>query len=550
MQRTVQFLSSRKGLTFLAVFAALSLGLVLGPIVSEQVWSHQDVQQVALLKVAESSGTTAAPDAAELSKGFRAVARQFEPYVVNIRSRTLPQERARSSDRDDPEVPDLLERFFRGMPSQPQEQRSLGSGTIVDSKGFIITNTHVVTGMTRRGERRPADRIEVMLSNGKIYRAEVVGFDEIVDIAVLKINADETLPAATIGDTDKVQIGDWVLAMGSPFGLEQTVTAGIISAKGRPGDRFGSVANLFGDYIQTDAAINPGNSGGPLVDMNGRLIGINTFISTRSGGSQGIGFAIPSHVFVNAYNQLVREGRIERGFIGISMNTTAMTPEMADYFGVNGDDPEGIKDGDGVIVTDLIDETGDPGSTQGPAAQAGLEVEDVVVKIGDREIETPFDLRSAVASTPPGEKLRVTVVRRGEVRTFDVELARRQLEDQEQREGRSFSFEEEPEPQQQPKEIGLYFEDLNPDDARRIELPEKEGRVLIEEVVPGSLADEAGLQAGLIISQVNGERMDSADEFYNTISNLKSGQSVVLRVVQPNPQGGLNSVAYTSFKKP
>src|SRR5690606_30999897 len=233
------------------------------------------------------------------------------------------------------------------------------------------------------GEQEIADEIEVILHDGRTFSAEVVGIDPPSDLAVIQIESDEPLPYAEVGDSRKLEVGEWVLALGNPFGVGRTVTAGIISATARviPG------SPIFGDYIQSDVAINPGNSGGPLVNMNAEVVGINSFILSRSGGSVGVGFSVPSTVFVDSYNQIVTTGEVRRGWLGVSMSP--LTEEMAEFFGVAGSDPEGIKDGDGVLVADLINEQGESAQT-GPAYQAGMRVEDVIVRFGDREIENIY----------------------------------------------------------------------------------------------------------------------------------------------------------------
>ncbi len=546
MSRVTRLVTSRKGLTFLALVSMLVLGILIGPIVSDQVLSFQEARSSSQLKISSEAAPLVAAGPSKLAEGFRGVSESFRPYVVNISTRSVPRRARRDSNQPD-EGLDLFERFF-GRQAQPQQVRSLGSGTIVDEKGYIITNHHVIAPQTdRRGTRRVADRIEVLLSSGDRHTAQVVGSDQDSDIAVLKIDADKPLEAASIGDTTEMQIGDWVLAIGSPFGLEQTVTAGIVSAKARQGDRFGGGANLFGDYLQTDAAINPGNSGGPLVNMSGQLVGINSFITTQSGGSQGIGFAIPSNVFVNAYNQLVEKGRIERGWIGVSMNLYPMTSEMAEYFGVAGEDPDGIKDGDGVLITELIGEDSRP-SKDSPAARAGLRAEDVVVKIGDRLISSTFDLRSAVATSAPGETLKVTAVRKGEILNFDVTLEKRQVEERQRRETRRMSFDEEEE-KDRPKEIGIAFEDLTDAEAEQLGVQGDRGRVVITEVTVASLADEAGLRRGHVVEQVNGVAVTSAASFFDAVSELSRGDAAILRVIVPNPRGS-NTIYFTSFLKP
>jgi len=338
-------------------------------------------------------------------------------------------------------------------------------------------------------------------------------------------------------------VGDWVLAIGNPFGVGRTVTSGIVSATGRvlPG------STVFGDYIQTDAAINPGNSGGPLVNMRGEVIGINTLILTRSGGSQGVGFSIPSSVFINSYNQIVTKGKIERGWLGVSMNTYPLTAEMTEFFGLSGDDPEGVKDGDGVLITQLIDEKGDPAET-GPAYLAGIRAEDVIVKFGDREIESLPDLRVAVANTPPGKTVPVAVVRKGEVLNLTVTLAERTYDQREQAENEGLSFEQQRKEERE-KEIGLEFETLSAQDAERLNVGDERG-VLIREVAPGSLADESGLGPSQVITHVNGVAVTTAQNLYDTINTMSSGSGIVLRVIWPSPQERRVNIAYTSFKKP
>ena len=544
MSGIARFLTSGKGLILMALVGMLILGIVLGPILSDRVFSFQEMQPAALLEAIKSTESLADGSPASLSEGFRHVAKSFEPFVVNVSSRSTPPRARRNRSQPNFEMDDLMDQLRRG---QARQLTSLGSGTIVDPKGFIVTNSHVVTWTDQRGKVSVHDRIEVALKSGERFNAKMIGYDSQADIAVLKIEAGRKLEAAEIGDTPSMQIGDWVLAIGSPFGLEQTVTAGIVSAKGRRGDRFGSGANLFGDYIQTDAAINPGNSGGPLVNMKGQLIGINTFITTRSGGSQGIGFSIPSNVFVNAYNQLASTGRIERGWIGISMNVYPMTPEIAEYFGVDGDDPKGITDGDGVLVTALLNEDSSASDQDSPAGQAGIRAEDVIVQIGGREIESPFDLRSAVASTTPGESLKVVAVRKGKVMEFDVRLARRTVGEQEAQSNKPLSLDEyQPEPED-PKEIGLSVMDLSPAEVSRYNLGNEEGRVLIADVTVGSLADDAGLSRGQIITHINGQAVEDAEVSKRLVSRLKTGQAAILRVIEI---GRENSILYTSFVKP
>ncbi len=552
MSALKDFLRSNKGLTFAALVVTLVLGIAIGTVVSDGVFSAEQREQVAQLKIQGGGTPRVLAEHVNLGEGFARVAETVGPAVVNISTSAVIRQRS-TRRQPDPEPfeeffgRDFFERFFGPVPPSERRVSSLGSGVIVDSKGYILTNDHVVSA---------ADKINVKLWSGETYIARIIGEDRENDLAVLKIDASKPLPFAKIGDATSVKVGDWVVAIGSPFGLEQTVTAGIVSATGRVGFSSSSGRGIipfssgFGDYIQTDAAINPGNSGGALVNTRGEVIGINTFISTKSGGSEGVGFAIPSTVFVNSYNQLVTKGKIERGWLGVSMNVFDMTDEMAKFFGVAGNDPDGIKDGDGVLVTQLIDESGDPAET-GPAYKAGIRPEDVIVKFGGREIENIYDLRSAVANTPPGETVPVVVVRKGQVKKLNVTLAQRTLEEQERRDNdkESLSFDERQE-EERPKEIGLEFETLSQRDASQLGLENVRG-VRIISVAPGSLADEAGLEPNQVITHVNGTAVTRSQEFYDKIKSMPSGTGVVLRVIFTIPgQQRQTSVSYTSFVKP
>ncbi len=546
---------SHSGLTFIALLITLVLGIAIGSIVSDRVQSAaQQVSNAAQLAFEKGETSLVSADATTLQRTFRKVAEVIEPAVVNISTQSIIETSGRQNPH--PEAlrdffgDEFWERFFGGPNGGPSRQKrdSLGSGVIVDAKGYILTNYHVAAPIPERSgnARRLADRIDVQLQNGSTYEARIVGVDPESDLAVLKIDANKPLPFAKIGDSAALQVGDWVIAVGSPFGFQQTVTAGIVSATKRvvPG------TNSFGDYIQTDAAINPGNSGGPLVNMNGEVVGINSFITTRTGQFAGIGFAIPSVVFLNSYNQLITEGKIQRGWLGVSMNTFPMTQELADYFGVSGKDSEGVKDGDGVIVTQLIGEGGEPSDT-GPAAKAGIKPEDVIVKFGDHEIEDLWDLRTAVANTTPGKTVPVTVIRKGQVIHADVQLAERMIEEKQRADNEGLSFEDEPQEQEKPKEIGLEFQTLTAKDATDRKLDDEKG-VLILNVTPGSLADDAGLAQDMVVTSVNGKTVTTAQNFKDAVTAVPSGQGVVLRVVyaQPSQQGVQKGVAYTSFVKP
>ena len=547
----IKKLLSGRGAVLASLLFTLALGITIGSIVSDGVDGAEKPAIAQELVMQGTGAPVALKEQISLQQGFSSIAKAVEPAVVHVYTQSIVKTSGRAGSNNEQFKDffgdDFFERFFGGPQGQspaPSEQKraGLGSGVIVDSKGYVLTNYHVVAIGNSGGNPSVAEKIEVQTKVGKTYTAKVVGVDQETDLAVLKIEADEALPFLKIGDSTKMNVGDWVLAIGSPFGFDQTLTAGIISATKRV-----IPTNTFGDYIQTDAAINPGNSGGPLVNTKGEVIGINTFISTTSGSFAGIGFAIPSETFVSSYNQLVTNGSIRRGWLGISMNSTDMTPEMAEFFGVSGDDPAGIKDGNGVIVTQLIDETGEAADS-GPAAKAGIKEGDVIVKFGNKDITELWDLRSSAANTPPGKEVPVVLVRKGEVIKTTVTLAERTLEQQTRQANQGLSFEEK-EDEAPPKEIGLEFQTLNSRDAKQLGLEGTSGVVIIS-VTPGSLADDAGLAKTMVITQVNGENVTDAQTFKKLVDKTASGDGIIMKLRIGNPNGGLASSLYTSFVKP
>ncbi len=294
------------------------------------------------------------------SGSFSQVAESVAPAVVNIN--TLTRGAVGRTPVEEFFGDEFFRRFFGEIPESQRVQRSLGSGVIVDPSGIVLTNAHVVDRATE---------IEVVTAEGKKHRAKVLGADKRTDLAVLRLQgAGAPYPAATLGDSDKIKVGDWVLAIGSPFGLQQTVTAGIISAKSR---QIGQGA--FDDFLQTDAAINPGNSGGPLVNMSGEVVGINSAILSRSGGNVGIGFSIPSNLAKRIYTELVAKGKITRGWLGVSIQP--LTPELAKGFG--------LKDSAGVLLSDVVQDS--------PAAKAGLIAGDIIQEFDGKKVDTPQDLQ-------------------------------------------------------------------------------------------------------------------------------------------------------------
>jgi serine protease Do len=517
--------------TFLMVLVVLAIGIGIGTLISNRVSATGPGDSQLQM---QSDGKPVAGGAfLALSQGFEEVSSRIEPSVVNINTEAMVTNQRQGMQGPDPSDPfDFFHRFNNGAPEQEMRQ-SLGSGVIVDPKGYIITNNHVVEGATK---------IKVSLPGGEEYTAKVIGTDAISDIAVIKISGKRDFLYAKIGNSKNMKVGDWVLAIGSPFGLDQSVTAGIISATSRTfvnGE--GPLNAQFNDYLQTDASINKGNSGGPLVNMNAEVVGINSFISTPSGASAGVGFAVPSHLFVKVYNQILQTGKVSRGWVGVSMNRIPFTPAMAKYFGV--------KQGGGVLITQLSDEKGKNGES-GPAAKAGIKPEDVVIEFDGKKIMNNQDFRLAVADTQPGKKVKVKVVRQGQEKDFDVTVAERTVEDQDK--GR-YSFEES---EEKPKaEIGLSFDNIPSQIARSLDVS---GGAYVLSVKPGSLADDAGLEGpgqlpGNIIVAADGKPITNAQDLLNIVKSLKSGESVVLKFVRAIPEDNnrlITEICYTSIVKP
>ena len=526
-------------LTFTMILFVLAIGITIGTIISNRVdaTGPGDSQ----LQIQTDGKPVAGGAVLALSKAFEEVSNRVEPCVVNINTEEIITNRRQNIPEIDPNDPEyeFFRRYFGPLFQMPEQQRrtSLGSGIIVDPKGYIITNNHVV-------ER--ATKVKVYLAGGEEYTAKVIGTDPVADIAVIKISGKKDFSYAKIGNSKAMKVGDWVIAIGSPFGFEQTVTAGIISTTGRTFEnraRYDAPDySYLNDYLQTDAAINHGNSGGPLVNMNAEVVGINTFISSYSGGSTGVGFAVPSHIFTSVYNQILDKGKVARGWLGISMNTLPFTPAMAKFFGV----PQSS----GVLVTDLIDENNESSDT-GPAAKGGIRPEDVIVEFNGAKMKSPQDLRMAVVNTVPGEKVKVKVIRHGQEKVFDVLIAERKFEEPEESRYTFDEKEEKPKP-----EIGLEFDNIPSDLAKATKISKG---AYITSVKPGSLAEEAGMVgveqtgAGDIIVAANGKPVTDRDDLLNIVNGVKSGQSVVfkfLRVSRTRIGQIVTSTFFTSVIKP
>jgi serine protease Do len=496
----------------LGIVATLVVGILIGSVVTGGVrGGSPDSSDAQPLQV---------PAPQQLSNTFAKIAKQIEPAVVNINTESLPRQRARGERRRAPQAPrdefhDFFDRFFGGpqgpFGDQPERrERSLGSGVIVDSKGYIITNAHVVEG---------ADRVRVKLMGDPEgfpgHEAKVIGSDRETDIAVIKVEPQgKQFSAAKIGNSDSAQVGDWVLAVGSPFGLDSTVTAGIISAVGR--NRLPS-AQQFQSFIQTDAAINPGNSGGPLVNMSGEIIGINTAIYTQTFGYQGVGFAMPSNVVADVYNQLIGpEHRVTRGSIGI-LFSAVRNPAVERVYGSG----EG-----GVVVTQVT-----PG---GPSDKAGLKVGDVITAVNGERVKTGDDLVSKVTRIKPGAAAKVTYMRDRKEQTATVTVA-----DRVKLYGDRLGLVE---PGAEPDEVaesrfGVTVGAITPQMRDRLGL-DREGGVIVQDVQPGSFAEDIGLQRGIVILEVNRQPVNSEADFRRLETAAKSGQDVVFMIFAPGRTGG------------
>lgn len=379
---------------------------------------------------------------------------------------------------------DFFERFFGDLPKREFKQRSLGSGFIIDKDGYILTNNHVV---------EKATSIKVKLSDGKEYDAKVIGKDAKTDIALIKINARHDLPVAKLGDSDRLEVGDWVIAIGNPFGLEHTITAGIVSAKGRV-----IGAGPYDDFIQTDASINPGNSGGPLFNINGEVIGINTAIVATG---QGIGFAIPINMAKDMLHSLKTKGKVVRGSLGVRIQE--VTPEIAKNFG--------LKEPQGALVADVIE-----GS---PADKAGIKSGDIIVSYNGKDIKNRDVLPKLVAATEVGKKVKVGIIRDG--KRIDLEVVVGELQDE------TIVASKKPDVE---KDFGLVVQNITPEIARHLKLKDTRG-VIVTEVQPDSPANNADIREGDIIIKIGKKTIRNVNDFKEALkkANIKEGIVIFLR---------------------
>jgi serine protease Do len=383
-------------------------------------------------------------------------------------------------------------RFFApyGYPDMPRsyKQRGQGSGFLISKDGYILTNTHVVGDM---------DKITVKLADGREFDAERIGADSKTEVALIKIDTDEELPYLKPGNVEKLDIGQWVIAIGNPFGLSQTLTVGVVSAKGR--------SNIgitdYEDFIQTDAAINPGNSGGPLLNIDGEAVGINTAIYSQSGGYMGIGFAVPIEMALNIKNQLVANGYVKRGYIGVYLNPGVVTKEMAKQFGY---DQEG-----GVLIADVLDD--------GPADKAGIKSGDIIIEMDGKKVVNNSTFRNNVARVMPDTVTWLTVVRNGKRKQIKVKVGL--MPDEE----RTAEVSEDV-----LSSLGFQVQVLTEDIADQLGYEDEKGMV-ITAVEPGSEAQEKGLKQGMLVLEVNRRTVEKLDDFEKAVKSAKDG-SVLLRI--------------------
>jgi serine protease Do len=489
-----------------SIVATLALGILIGTVVSSGVKGKEGQK-------GSDATPLSVPSPQQLSNTFSQIAKQLGPCVVNINTEsTIKNPHRRGSQSPDDEdgggsggMDDFFNHFFGGQGQGGGQgadgsirERSLGSGVIVDPKGYIVTNRHVV---------EKADRIRVRLQDdppGVQHDAKVVGEDQETDLAVIKIDLDRAVPSARMGNSDSMQVGDWVLAIGSPFGQVGTVTAGIVSAKGRDIVQ----GRQFQVFIQTDAAINPGNSGGPLVNMNGEVIGINTAILSETNAYAGVGFSLPSNTVVQVYNQLIGpDHRVARGSIGIQFDAIE-NPAINRVYGA----------GTGVTVAHVV-----PGT---PADQAGLKTGDTITTVDGKKVTKGTELVAEIASRKPGSKVELGFLRNGKQMDASVTVAdRAKLFAARLNEDDSGNDENTP----RQSKFGITVRKLTPEMAERLDVASDKG-VIVQDVKPGSFAEDINLGRGDVILEINKQPVNNEEDFARVESTMKSGQDVVFLV--------------------
>ena len=529
--RWYKVMRQQKLLSLSLLLITLSIGIVIGTLLNTGV--HAARGQAA----APDASPLVVPNPVQLGNEFSKLAKKLEPSVVYITADYTPKAvenpHRKEQQQDDPgdgdgDSSDLLRRFFHNGPfgggggtgDTPQRafrQEQSGTGFIVDKNGYIITNHHVVAKV---------DRIKVKIhgDDSTEYRARVVGIDPETDLAVLKIDPKGALTPVTVGNSDAVQVGDWAVAIGSPFGLEASVTAGIVSALGRD---IGGQLQLQ-RFIQTDAAINPGNSGGPLLNIRGEVIGVNTMIATQNGGYQGIGFALPMNMVARVYNDIIRTGKVTRGSIGISWDKTDK-PDLFKALGTN----------QGVLIKSV--------QKGGPADKAGMKVDDIIVAMNSKPVKDGDDLVSRVADSPVGTPVNLSVDRDGKRMDFKLTIMDRAEVFKD--DPRFAELREEETPAQATEaqyKFGIKLHALT--DAERTSMGvEGKGGLVVRGVDEGSFADDIGLVEKDVILSINRQPVANVDDVIRIQSSLKPGDAVAFRVMRPTPGGRGRAPQWNTF---
>ena len=527
--RWFKIMWQQKLLSLTLLFVTLAIGIVIGTLVN--TGAHAARGQV----TAPDASPLVVPNAIQLGNEFTKLAKKLEPSVVYITADYTPKvadsphkgtPKQDQGDGGDDSM-DLFRRFFKNgplsgdLPPRAFRQEQSGAGFIVDRNGYIITNHHVIAKV---------DHIKVRLhtSDSTEYRARVIGIDPETDLAIIKIDPKSELVPVTIGNSDAVQVGDWAVAIGSPFGLEASVTAGIVSAMGR---NIGGALQLQ-RFIQTDAAINPGNSGGPLLNIRGEVIGVNTMIATQSGGYQGIGFALPINMVARVYNDIIKTGKVSRGSIGVEW-LPSDKPELFKALGTN----------QGVLVSKV--------QKNGPAEKAGIKTEDLIVAMNGKPVKDGDDLVARVSDTPVGTPVDLTVDRDGKKMNFKVTILDRAevFKDKPQfadlQHGNEDAAKAEDTPVQQYK-FGVKLHALT--DGERTNLGiEGKGGLVVRSVDPGSFAEDIGLYEKDVILAINRQPVTSVEDVLRIQGALKVGDAVAFRVMRASPGGRGHTPQWTTF---
>jgi serine protease Do len=472
--------------------AALVVALLHSPLAPTATVVHASPQGQSVPNARSSAAGQEVAVARGLSAAFEHVAEIIKPSVVSISSAKRVQASSaplRNSPFHDFFGDDLFNRFFNAPQGGDQVEQGLGTGVIVSTDGKILTNNHVVAG---------ADEVSVRLDDGRNFKAKVLGTDPKTDLAVLQIAAKDLQPAQ-LGNSADLKIGEWVIAAGNPFGLTSSISAGIVSAKGRSNLQIAD----YEDFIQTDAAINPGNSGGPLVNLEGEVVGINTAIFSRSGGYMGIGFSIPIDMAQSVMGSLIKEGRVVRGFLGVQIQD--LNEDLARSFGYDGKD--------GVLVGDVVENS--------PAAKAGIQSEDIIVGFEGKHPKNSLELRSLVSETKPGTRVTLQVFRKG--RTQDIRV---QVSEQDTKEVAEATPEN-----SKTSDLGVSVRTLTPELARQAGYEAEVGGVLVTDVDPLGPAGRAGVRDGDLIVSVQGKEVHNSAEFSKAVRahNLKEGIRLTLQ---------------------